>query len=439
MRINLTDNNNGNESAYQRNEVAPLFPIADKKIATLCKENERLLVFPYSIEESADKVGNLSILSIENSDDSERVRLRTGNVMGFIGVGDLQVKIRSRFDNGRSDYFMHYMLQRVLSFNLFDLSHNNDEEEVFDFIMFLFPYLLKKALRQGLYREYRNYKHNDANIRGAIDVGRHVRHNIPFAGKVAYETREYSCDNDLTELVRHTIEYMKTRKYGQSILNVDYETKQNVALVVENTPAYNMKMRRVVINKNMRHKSHPYYTEYRPLQMLCLQILRMEELKYGVNTDEICGMLFDGAWLWEEYINVVMKGESFKHPKNKERKGRIYLFEDNSGERYPDFYKEGVVLDAKYKKMESYDRVSKVETNDIHQIIAYMNNLRASKGGFIVPLKEKQMVVPTSKLRGQEATISIYGVEICREAKSYEEFCNKMRDSEICFLQAINK
>lgn len=150
-------------------------------------------------------------------------------------------------------------------------------------------------------------------------------------------------------------------------------------------------------------------------------------------------MLFDGAWLWEEYINVVMKGESFKHPKNKERKGRIYLFEDNSGERYPDFYKEGVVLDAKYKKMESYDRVSKVEPNDIHQIIAYMNNLRASKGGFIVPLKEKQMVVPTSKLRGQEATISIYGVEICREAKSYEEFCNKMRDSEICFLQAINK
>ena len=31
-------------------------------------------------------------------------------------------------------------------------------------------------------------------------------------------------------------------------------------------------------------------------------------------------------------------------------KGRISLFKDGSGSRYPDFYKEGIVLDAKYKR-----------------------------------------------------------------------------------------
>ena len=56
MRINLTDNNIGQSDVetFQRKDVAPLFPIADKMIAELCKENENLLVFPYSIESSDD-------------------------------------------------------------------------------------------------------------------------------------------------------------------------------------------------------------------------------------------------------------------------------------------------------------------------------------------------------------------------------------------------
>ena len=65
--------------------------------------------------------------------------------MGFIGVENLQIKIQSRFDEGRDDYLLHYMLQKVLSFNLFDLNHNNEQEDVFDFVMFMFPYFLKKG------------------------------------------------------------------------------------------------------------------------------------------------------------------------------------------------------------------------------------------------------------------------------------------------------
>lgn len=116
-------------------------------------------------------------MSILNTDDPDKVRISTGNVMGFIGVGNLQIKIKSRFDKGRDDFLLHYMLQKVLSFNLFDLSHNNEQEDVFDFIMFMFPYFLKAAMRQGVYREYQNFRHNDANLKGTIDVGRHIARN----------------------------------------------------------------------------------------------------------------------------------------------------------------------------------------------------------------------------------------------------------------------
>ena len=440
MRINLTDNNIGQPDAgtFLRKDVAALFPIADKTVAQLCRENENLLIFPYSIESSDDRIGESSVMSILNTDDSEKVRITTGNVMGFIGVENLQIKIKSRFDVGRDDFLLHYMLQKVLSFNLFDLSHNNEQEDVFDFIMFMFPYFLKAAMRQGVYREYQNFKHNDANLKGTIDIGRHIAKNVPFVGNIAYSTREYSHDNNMTELIRHTIDFMKTKRYGQSVLNVDRETIENVKIIVEHTPLYNKNERSSIISKNLRVKAHPYYTEYRPLQTLCLQILRMEEVKYGESDDEICGILFDGAWLWEEYVNTILRDIGFIHPENKLHKGGIYLFDDHSGIRYPDFYKDDMVLDAKYKRLGSYEKVSMVDRDDVHQVMAYMTTLHVDRGGFIAPLEKKQVKIPTSQLKGRTATLSIFGIEISKTATSYKEFCKKMKGMEEAFVESLN-
>ena len=439
MRINLTDNNIGqsNSGTFFRKDVAALFPIADKTVAQLCRENENLLIFPYSVELTDDKVGDSSVMRILNTNDSDKVRITTGNVMGFIGIDNLQIKIQSRFDVGRDDYFLHYMLQKVLSFNLFDLNHNNEQEDVFDFIMLMFPYFLKSALRQGLYREYKNFNHNDSNIKGTIDIGKHIAKNVPFVGNIAYLTREYSYDNNLTELIRHTIEFMKTKMYGQSVLNVDRETIENVKTIVEHTHLYNKNDRNSVINKNLRVKSHPYYTEYRPLQTLCLQILRMDEVKYGESSDEICGILFDGAWLWEEYVNTILRKLGFVHPENRKHIGGIPLFEDNIGIRYPDFYNAEMVLDAKYKRLGSYEKVAEVDRNDVHQVITYMKTLHVDKGGFIAPLEQKQDKIPSSFLRKSAATLSIFGIEINKTASSYVEFCEKMTEMEMIFIESL--
>lgn len=102
MRINLTDNNIGQVKAgtFLRKDVSALFPIANKTIAQLCHKNENLLIFPYSIEESDDKVGEASVMAILNTSDPEKVRITTGNVMGFIGVGDLQIKLNPDLTKG---------------------------------------------------------------------------------------------------------------------------------------------------------------------------------------------------------------------------------------------------------------------------------------------------------------------------------------------------
>ena len=442
MRINLTDNSIARSEAatFHRRDVAALFPIADKKIAQLCRENENLLIFPYSVETSRDRIGEESVMSIQNTEDPEKVWIRTGNVMGFIGVGNLQVKIKSRFDEGRDDFMLHYMLQKVLSFNLFDLSHNNEQEDVFDLIIFMFPYFLKKALRQGVYREYQRFKYNDANVKGTIDLGRHITRNIPFMGRIAYTTREYSHDNSMMELVRHTIEFMKTKRYGSAVLNIDRETRENVKVIIENTPSYDRNERSSIVGKNLRCKNHPYYTEYMPLRSLCLQILRMEEVKYGESEDEICGILFDGAWLWEEYLSTILEPMGFQHPHNKQGKGGFFIYEDNTGYRMPDFYRKDFVLDAKYKRLEEKDRISELEVSDQNQMIVYLKHLKVQEGGFVCPLnKREQLALPQARLKSGHEHIAIYGIQIPDTADDFVSFSEMMRVQEESLKDRIEK
>ena len=435
LPIQIRDNNWEGLAIDDEQHLANLQKIAEKPICELSlDDNPNLLIFPQDYNEYGDKIGKEYIFEVRDG------KLYTGNIMGFIGFGETKVRIHSRFAQGEDDYFLHYMLQKVFAINLFDLKYHADDESIFDFLIYLFPAFLKRAIRQGLYKEYQTRTYNDPNIRGRIDVSRHIRQNTPFAGKVAYSTREYAYDNYVTQLIRHTIEFISNHPYGGGILQNDDLTNDAVTLIREATPTYSQNERRKVMNKNLRPLSHPYFSEYRHLQQLCMQILRYEEIKYGRNEDEIYGVLFDCAWLWEEYLNTILKNQGYIHPQNKISKGRIYLFEDRTGVRYPDFYKDDIVLDAKYKRYADM-KLQNIDGDDLHQVITYMYILAARYGGLIVPRQHKQKdIVQTSKiLKGYGGRMNIYGLTVDSPAQNYKDYCTQMNQHENVFISLLEK
>ena len=435
LPITISDNNWEGLTIGDEHHLENLQKIAEKPIGQLSLEdNPNLLIFPQNLEEYGDKIGKEYVCEVKEC------KHYTGNIMGFIGYGDTKVRIHSRFAQGDDDYFLHYMLQKVFSINLFDLKYHSDEESIFDFLIYLFPAFLKRAMRQGLYKEYQTREYNDADIKGRIDVARHIRMNVPFAGKVAYSTREYAYDNHVTQLIRHTIEFISNHPYGGGILKNDDLTKDAVSLIREATPTYSQNERRKVINQNLRPLSHPYFSEYRHLQHLCMQILRYEEIKYGRNENEIYGVLFDGAWLWEEYLNSLLRDCGYKHPQNKVFSGRIHLFTDNSGARYPDFYKDGIVLDAKYKRYEDV-ALQRIDGDDLHQVITYMYILSARYGGLIVPGQHKKSGSrPEPKtLKGYSGSMNIYSIIVDALAQSFKAYCQQMSQYEKIFLELLPK
>ena len=169
--------------------------------------------------------------------------------MGFLGYGDERLVIESRFCGEDKDYFFQYLLDKVLDFpNIVDLDADaNQDNRLFNFLLFLFPYYLKAAMRKGLFKKYIRHRYNDGNVKGTIDVARHIEKNIPFVGNVAYSQREFSYDNSLMELVRHTIEFIKRKPYGKKLL---IKAKDEVKLVIDATPGYEPYDRQKIIPRN---------------------------------------------------------------------------------------------------------------------------------------------------------------------------------------------
>lgn len=438
IKENLKSENKNISDEDIEKDINSLEKISHRTIKSII-ENDNLLIFPSDLNKSKYIDESKTIFNIYND------KILTNNLMGFIGYNDTKIKITSRFASNENDYFLHYMLQKVLCLNIFDLQHSTDKDDSFDFLIYMFLDLFQKAIRQGIFKSYQKRKYNDANVRGVIDINRHIKNNIPFNGKIAYNTREYSYDNNITQLIRHTIEYINTKSRG--ILNINEDIKSGVFQIIEATKRYDKNKRQSIINKNLKKLNHPYFYEYEPLRKICIQILRHEELKYGREENKIYGILFDGAYLWEEYIWTILKDLNFKHPENKTGKGGINLLEKD-WEVFPDFYKinneKNIVLDTKYKRLENKD----IDRNDKHQIISYVYTLGAKIGGFVYPSENKEFSFDNIGILNREYNKNIledYSPSIFKYAflipnenfKNIKEFANKIKTSEDNFKEKI--
>lgn len=417
-KILTTDNHVCHIDEKQKRD---LLPLSGRDIKSLNAERQLgLLVFPRDLGGNGDDIGSQDLFRIVGDE------LRTGNVVGFLGIGDTDLTISSRFcDGDEDDYFLHYMLQRVMGLNITNLETHSHDERIYDFLIYLFPRMLLNALRQGVYKEYRTVRHNDSNVKGVIDIARHVKKNIPFIGNVAYNTREYSYDNDMTQLIRHTIEYIR-HSYARMLLHANDEIEHAVKLIEDATPSFNVKSLRNVVRNNMKPIRLPYYSTYMSLQRLCLMILRHEKLRYGNNREQIHGIIFDAAWLWEEYLDTILHSCGFKHPKNKEGKGGIHIFaEPRSYIRYPDFWKEDFILDAKYKKVDE----NGIARDDLHQVITYMYIKKAAHGGLIYPSSNTDMQ-HVGLMNGYGGDFYTCSLRIPRKCQSLDSFREEIYEEE---------
>ena len=429
--MRITDN----QHRIAKEDFAAEFPnlsqaLFDRTLDNLSRE-DNIFIFPNDLKNSPDLERDQKIFETVNQE------IKTGNVIGFLGCGQERLTISSRFSIKGDDYFLHYLLQKVLHINLTTLDVAlSREDKFYQLLMYLFPKYLQAALRKGLYKENQRFFHNDSHVKGVVDVGNHLKKNLPFTGNIAYTTREFTYDNPLMQLIRHTIEYIKNQKNFGVLLD---SNRENMTEITRVTPSYKLADRAKIIRGNQSKPiRHAYFHEYRKLQELCLMILNREKHGLGYQEQKIHGILFDVSWLWEEYVYTLLP-KVFIHPRNKDKTDGISVFSDRERKVFPDFYyrERNIVLDAKYKKLEFTEKGFNRE--DLFQLVSYSYILKAEKAGLVFPSKHKVVDNEIGKLAGYGALLKKLSIHIPQNASSYNEFCEMMESSEEIFKRNITK
>ena len=430
--MQLTDN----QQSISKEEFIAEYPkisqaLLDRTIDNLSQEDS-IFIFPNDLKNSPDLDKDQKILETVNQ------KIKTGNVIGFLGCGQERLTISSRFSSKSDDYFLHYLLQKVLNINLTSLDVGlSYEDRLYQLLIYLFPKYLEGAMRKGLYKEYQRFSHNDSHIKGVIDVRNHLKKNLPFTGNIAYTTREFAFDNPIMQLIRHTIEYIKNQKsLGRGII---HSNRENITEIIRVTPSYKLADRAKIIQRNQtKPLRHAYFREYRKLQELCLMILNREKHGLGYKEQKIHGILFDVAWLWEEYVHTLLP-KDFIHPRNKEKKGGVSVFSGGKRKVYPDFYNRELktVLDAKYKKLELTEKG--INRDDLFQLISYAYILQAEKAGLIFPSIEQIVSSEIGKVVGYGVLLKKWSIQIPQKASSYNEFYEMLVISEKIFQNNIKQ
>ena len=341
---------------------------------------------------SSDEDGTyneLTVFSLGQDANVHSTWINTHNCMGVVRMMDMvagvaiQLEIGSRFDDGKNQYFLNYLLSKVFGGNLVGEIEVGNDSFWEMLLAFAFRHRLQEACKVGLFKEFRRAQYNDLRFRGKMDLDTHLRFNIPFRGRLAYEAHEITFDNPLNHLIRHAFERI-ARKW-RAILSGSKEITDLRHQFDQNTPTWHHGGVLDCMRKNIRSVKQPYFRRYyEPLRKVSLAILRRFGAGLYGKAEEAEGIIFDGSWLWENYLWTLLQPLGFQHPDNKRQKGGWKILNKTF---YPDFYYNSselrIVLDAKYK---GEDR----GIEDIRQVLAYMFMSDAKHGGLIKPVQSTQ-------------------------------------------------
>jgi len=421
-------------------EAEKLQQFANVSLRELEAKNPNLLVFPTAFGVVRDDLDQAPLYTMRGGD-----RFCAGNVVGFFGVLGVDVRIISRFDPSVDrQYFFQYMLQEVLGLHMLDLPTSSGGESIWDFLIYLFPATLKAAYRQGVFRTYRTIRYDDDRVKGVVDISRFIRNDLPFSGKVSYTARVRSQNNSINQLIRHVIELIRRKQ--PSLLSVDEDMCAAVRAIVAATPDCSSQVLSKVIAENLRPVRHPYLTWYTTLQKLCLKILRRERISYGDDDKRLSGIVFDAAWLWEEYLASFLKPRGVIHPENKTKRNPEYLYAAKCGhsrawkECFPDFVdsENRAIYDAKYKHVGSGDGIQR---EDRFQLASYLHIKEYGRGLLLYPQAERGGLDWEGCLNGYGGWIGSAAFRVPKvetDANDFRSYAKQMEISRDEFLASLS-
>ena len=363
--------------------------------------------------------GNLVLLDGTHVADSERMampfysfkeefdggpfKLETNNLMGVLRFRDaekgtsVQVEVLSRFDRGENNFFLNYLLSRVFDFALGVEAVSARRSSLLDILLDLvFVRRLGDAAKAGLLRHYREFRNNDWNFKGSLDLARHIRENVPLMHGIAYHKREIDLDVPVNRMI--LMAALAVNRRHPALFDSDGDAADALRQLRMGVTE-ERDIRSILAHRDCREPVvHPFFREvWEPLRRIARMILEDERWMLfadeTMDDEEVSGVVFDGSWLWEEYLATVLEPIGFRHCV-RGASGHFMALRNldtgrNVGPMIPDFIQKdsvgaiAAVADAKYKR-------SALLRDDRLQMIAYAAVYEAERIYLVYPPFDEQ-------------------------------------------------
>ena len=342
------------------------------------------------------------------------------------------LQIQSRFDcmdeKEFKPYFLVTMLKSVFDIKTMTAIPSNEEDFFYFLLIIMFRNHVLEAYRKGYYKTYHRFEENNDRIRGSIDISRHIKLNMGMKnGKVAYSYREHTTNNYLNHLIIEAFTYLK-RRYP-NFVNDMIDNNRNFGKIMEQLKydiGYPKYSPGILISKNSKPLSHPFFTEYEQLRKTSLKVLRDESLSPFGDTagHQVEGFLFYIPDLWEMFLEKNMKLDHFII--NGQTEIKTFDYNDSNDYKqktFPDyvFYHEDerdkpfMILDAKFKPAWG-ERIGTRSTlgdrllDDYRRCIQYMNSINGHATGTIFPTSDDSICIEESKWKDQLTEFCVHKI-----------------------------
>lgn len=310
--------------------------------------------------------------------DARNFILTTGNLIGYVKLGDYSLKVGSRF----GDCFLQYIIADADGFLEVD---NLGGEGLVDgyrwLLAFLWNIKFKRAYRLGLPKTYATKTDRTSRVRGTIDAVDYFR-NVT-SGKYLCSYREHSYRNSATALFVKAYEAIESFSFCQHTRSI-YR-----AFLAANQGA--KRSRREILNTPFF--TNPFYNDYNVLIDLSKRVINDLGDDFGSQRDSSAYM-FDISMLFEYFIRKLIKRGGVRLLGKFERKYQIPTAASGYKRKLePDLIidmDDGIcVFDVKYKIFDKKYGVGREDLFQLHTYIGQYGNDAQIRGcGFIFPISE---------------------------------------------------
>lgn len=327
----------------------------------------------------------------------ERDTLRFINYVGYIRISTVSIEILPKISlNDSAELERKALLNMLSKCGILKVNYSEIsslklyKEGLNEILAYLFGKKLQKELRKGVYGEYVYIEENINSLKGSLRVQEQIKNIASHSSKAFCRFEEFSRDNKLNKILSFFVKEVMKNVKNRETLKLLRISEMILGEVDERSVTLNE-----VNNFSFNRLNKPFEDAFTLGKMIVLG----ESALGNLGGNKAYSILFKMNEIFEIYIGKLLKELLFEETVHMQHSKYKLLVKEESNrgvfKLIPDIVIEkngieSVIIDTKWKSVESKFNRHGVKREDLYQMYAYLTRYKNARTVILIyPYNEK--------------------------------------------------